>query len=414
MRRLLVLGGMMLGPDDLPAFTRPLASLANLRRVIRRVARYARDRLSHGRGTEISNGNALVARMFYSLRERGAEVWTDAPLVELIRQNGRVCGAVVQRNGRSVRVDARHGVVLATGGFPHDGGLRDHYAGSYPHAHSMAFTGNTGDGLKAATTIGAAVDTDLAAPGLWTPASILKGRGGKGETIIYGYLDRGRPGIIAVNPDGKRFVNESNSYHDIVMAMFEQSVAANPNFYFVCDARFVRRNGLGAIRPWPFSPSLKPFARKGYIAIADTLVELGNKIGIDGDNLAEAVRRHNEFARTGRDLDFGKGSTAYNRIWGQADAGPNPNLTPIEAPPFVALRIIPATLGTTIGLKTNGHACVLDNTGAPIPGLYACGNELASAMRGFYPGGGVTLGPAVVFAYRAVEHAAEGLKRDAA
>jgi 3-oxosteroid 1-dehydrogenase len=209
-------------------------------------------------------------------------------------------------------------------------------------------------------------------------------------------------------------VNESNSYHDIVMAMFEQGVAKNPNFYFVCDAGFVRKNGLGAIRPWPFSPSLKRFAEKGYITIADTLADLGDKLGIDGGNLVATVRRHNEFAKTGRDLDFGKGSTAYNRIWGRADAVPNANLTPIEEPPFVALRIIPATLGTTVGVKTNSNACVLDHTGEPIPGLYACGNELASAMRGFYPGGGVTLGPAVVFAYRAVEHAAKGLNRKAA
>ena len=392
---------MMIGPDQAAAFVRPFASLASLGLVTRRLARYGRDRLRYRRGTEIGNGNALVARFLASLRQYSADIWTGAPLVELISEDGRVTGAIVSRNGTALRVRARQGVVLATGGFPWNARLRDSVSARFPHAHSMAAAENTGDGTTAALQAGAQFDSDLASPALWTPASLLRGRDGRERTIIYGYLDRGRPGVIAVNPAGRRFVNESNSYHDIVMAMFASG--NDGNFHFICDRNFVRRNGLGAIRPFPWSASLASFERRGYIATGATLAELAGKIGLDAAALHETVARHNDFARTGIDLDFAKGSTAYNRSWGDPEARPNPNLTPIAQPPFVALRIVPASLGTVMGLATNEDAAVLDRAGTPIPGLFACGNDMASAMRGHYPGGGVSLGPAVVFAYRAIE-----------
>jgi len=407
MDRLMVLGGMMVGPDEIPAFVRPLASAAHFKRVVRRVARHALDRLKYGRGAQVSNGNALVARMMHSLRVHGAGIRVDAPLKELIRSGDRVEGAIVASGGRELRVHARLGVVLATGGFPHDQALRREFSPSFAHDYSMAFEGNTGDGQRAARSVGAVVDTELSNPCLWTPSSLLKERDGKSVPVIYGYLDRGRPGIIAVDPEGRRFVNESNSYHDIVAALFERraslGVAASAPFHFICDAAFVRTNGLGAIRPWPWSPSLAPFVKNGYIATGRTLTELAEKIGLDPAALAATVERHNAFAKTGKDLDFGKGETSFNRVWGDPKAGPNPNLTPIAKPPYVALPILPATLGTAIGLKTDRDAQVLDASGRVIPGLFACGNELASSMRGFYPGGGITLGPAVVFAYRAIQ-----------
>jgi 3-oxosteroid 1-dehydrogenase len=274
----------------------------------------------------------------------------------------------------------------------------------------MAFEGDTGDGQRAARAVGADIDRDLSSPCLWTPSSLLTERDGKKVPVIYGYLDRGRPGVIAVDPTGKRFVNESNSYHDIVSALFDRRAelgAGASNFHFICDAAFVRKNGLGAIRPWPFSRSLVPFVRRGYISAAATVRELASEIGIDPEALAETVDRHNGFARTGVDSDFGKGSTSFNRVWGDPKVGPNPNLTPISTAPFVALPILPATLGTAVGLRTNGDAQVLDPAGNVILGLFACGNEMASAMRGFYPGGGITIGPAIVFAHRAVLKAQE-------
>ena len=406
MDRLMVAGGMMIGPEEIPAFVRPFSSFGNIRRVVSRVMRHALDRLRYRRGAQISSGNALIARMLHGLRQYKADIWVNAPLVELVRSGERVEGAIVERDGRRIRVRARLGVVLATGGFPHDPKLRNELSAAFPHQYSMAFEGNTGDGQRAARAVGADVDTDLRSPCLWTPSSLLRERCGRQVPIIYGYLDRGRPGVIAVDPAGKRFVNESNSYHDVVSALFERRAAlgagSDSTFYFICDAAFVRKNGLGAIRPWPWSLSLSPFVRRGYISAAATVPELARKIGMDPQALAETIQRHNRFAETGVDADFGKGSTSFNRVWGDPNAGPNPNLTPIATAPFVALPILPATLGTAIGLRTNGDAQVLNTVGDVIPGLYACGNELASAMRGFYPGGGITIGPAIVFAHRAV------------
>jgi 3-oxosteroid 1-dehydrogenase len=195
------------------------------------------------------------------------------------------------------------------------------------------------------------------------------------------------------------------------MAMYEQGAGDGAHFYFVCDRNFVRKHGLGVMRPSPLTLSIKPFVRSGYIHAADTLTGLARQIGVNAQGLAETVKRHNEFARTGIDLDFGKGANVYNRQFGDKGVEPNPNLVPIVEPPFIALRIHAATLGTTRGLRTNGDAQALDTSGNPIDGLYACGNELASAMRGLYPGGGVTIGPAIVFAFRAVEHAAARTER---
>ncbi|MGC4252525.1 MAG: FAD-dependent oxidoreductase [Sphingobium sp.] len=404
MHRLMILGGLMLGANEVEDFLHPLSSWAAFGRVTKKVMRYMADRLFHSRGTDLRFGNALVARMLYSIPRERLTIYTDAPLVELVSENGRVSGALIRRNGVVRRVRARRGVVLATGGFPHNTDMLKSYGKAFPHRHSLGCDGNVGDGIQAALSAGAAVDTALHSVANWTPASVVHDRDGKEIPVIYGYLDRGRPGVIAVNAAGRRFVNESCSYNDIVSAMFRDAEGMEGCFHFICDSQFVKRHGLGLIRPWPWTRSLKPYARDGYIAMADTLPELAARIGIDGDNLAETVERHNEYCRTGVDLEFGKGSTAYNRMFGHPAGSPNPNLAPIETPPFVALRIHAASIGTTIGLKTNGAAQVVGQDGDPIPGLYACGNDLAAIFRGAYPGGGTMIGPAIVFGCLAVEH----------
>lgn len=403
MHRLMVLGGLMLGPNEVDDFLRPWSSWGAFGRVTRKVARYAFDRLRYARGTDLRSGNALAARLLYSLPRDKVSIWTESPLQELVLKDGAVRGAVVLHEGRRLRVRARRGVVLATGGFPHSERMRQAWSSTTPHRHSLACEANVGEGIAAGMAAGGLVDTELSSAGNWTPASVVRDRRGQETPIIYGYLDRGRPGVIAVNAQGRRFVNESNSYHDIVTAMFKDSGGREAPFHFVCDHRFVRRHGLGLVRPWPWSLSLAPFARSGYIQVADSLPELAGKIGVDARSLVETVEKHNANCGTGIDPEFGRGSTAYNRMFGAPTEGPNPNLGPVAAAPFVALRIHPATIGTTIGLKTDTAARVIGQDGAPIPGLYACGNDLAAAFRGFYPGGGTTLGPAIVFGCLAAE-----------
>lgn len=402
-KRLMLFGGMPVNKRKLDDFLNPFRSVATFRRAIMTLARYIADRLHYPRGTDINAGNALVARLLWSLRKRQVGIWTDAPLVSLIMDGDTAVGARVQNEGSIKYVRARRAIILATGGFPHSAAMRAEFYATYPHAHSVAFEGNVGEGIKAAREIGAEVDTELISPALWQPSSLLKHRDGSVETILYGYLDRGRPGIIAVDQAGNRFVNEANSYHDIIMAMFRRDAKASGAFYFVCDRRFVWKRGLGVIRP--FTLSLRRYVKSGYLVMAGTLPELARKTGIDPNGLVRTVHRHNEFARTGVDLDFGKGSNPYNLQFGDPSVGPNPNLSPIEKAPFVALRIHPGTLGTACGLKTTANAQVLSLSGPPIGRLYACGNDMASVMRGFYPGGGITLGPAIVFAFRAIRHA---------
>lgn len=404
-KRLMLLGGMSIDKRKVDDFLNPFKSVGGFLRVVSTVARFALDRLSYSRGTDIGAGNALIARLLYSLRQYGARLWVNAPLLELVFHEGAVVGAVVKHDGVLKRVRARHGVVLATGGFPHNARMREELGPQHPHHHSVGWYANLGEGINAARRVGAAIDKDMAGPGLWQPSSLLRHKDGSEETILYGYLDRGKPGVIAVDALGRRFVNESNSYHDIGAAMFRSGVAQGNRFYFICDRKFVWKRGLGLIRP--FAPLLGRYARRGYITLAGSVQELASKIGVDAAGLAETVRKHNEYAKTGVDPEYKRGTNPFNTILlGDPSFKPNPNLGPIDVSALVALRIYPSTLGTCIGLASNGNAQVLDAGGQPIRGLYACGQDVSSVMRGYYPGGGINIGPAIVFAYIAARHIA--------
>jgi succinate dehydrogenase/fumarate reductase flavoprotein subunit len=404
LKPLMLFGGMQVDKRKVDDFLNPFGSPSTFLRILKTFWRYGIDRLRYPRGTELCAGNALVAAFLYSLKKRKAAIWTNAPLVRLITDDG-VVGAEVQTDGGLKRVRARRGVVLATGGFPHSKEMRERYSKDFPHEFAFGYEGNVGDGIQSALAIGASMDSSLKSSAYWQPSSARLMPDGRKIGVLYGYLDRGRPGIIAVDRHGKRFVNESNSYHHVGVSLFDAGLRDGNYFHFVCDRDFVWYHGLGLIRP--FRWSLNRYIKDGYITAAPTLEDLAAKIGVDPVGLVETVSRHNRFAETGVDLDFGKGSTSYNRLFAHPRAKPNGNLAPIRKPPFIALRIYPGTLGTAVGIKANGNGQVLDKTGNEIRGLYACGNDMASVMRGAYPAGGITLGPAITFAYRAVQHMAK-------
>ena len=395
----MALGGMMIGRDDIEPLARPLASVANFRRAAALVWRQATDRLRHRRGTRLLMGNALVARLFYSLRRRNVPVWLNASVQELTTDGGRVAGAVLMVGGEQRRVRARRAVVLATGGI---GGsveqLNDHVRPKLKHA--LAFAGAAGDGMRLARTAGAAIEDDHAQPAFWSPVSdtswLLGGRGAYPHLA----LDRAKPGLIAVNAAGRRFVDEAVSYHDFVVGMHRshETVPTIPA-WLVCDRAFVEKYGLGRVPPG--RRSLRPYIAGNYLVAAATLDALAAKIKVDAAGLRDSVERNNRFAAAGVDEDFGKGSTDFDRHNGDPGNAPNPCLGPIAAPPYYAMAVYPSTLGSSIGLRADADGRVLDVGGAPIAGLYACGNDMASIMRGHYPGPGITLGPGMVFAYRA-------------
>lgn len=398
------LGGMMVGRDEIALLIRPLASIKAFTVSTRLLARHFVDRLRYARGTRLLLGNALVARLFFSLRARGAKVAVQAKLLELVREQDAVIGAVVDLGGKTQRIRARRGVVLATGGCASSAKWRAQLLKDVVVPHSLADEGDTGDGLDAALAIGAVLDHKHSNPFFWMPASTY--RWPSGRSVTYPHIrDRPKPGLIAVNSSGQRFVNEANSYHDFVTAMF-RSDRGGPSIpaYLICDRRFVYEYGLGIIHPvWQ---RVRKFVRKGYLQSAPTLVELAEKIKVDRDALLRSVDQHNAAAESGVDTAFGKGALALNKFNGDKRNTPNPCLRAIEKAPYFALPVYPATIGSSVGLHTDVNGQVLDVDGRPIKGLYAAGNDMSSMMRGFYPGPGITLGPALVFAYRASMHAA--------
>lgn len=400
--------GMSIG-GDLKHFLRANRSLGSAWHVGKRLLRHAFDHATFGHGRLRMGGNALVAAMLAAAHERGVVLRAAHPARSLWCEGPRVAGAVIATPDGERRVRAHRGVVLACGGFAHD---RARVAALFPHAPdghshwSAAPPSNTGDGLRLGEAAGAAVRSDLADAGAWAPVSLVQHGG---DTLAFPHLvERGKPGLIAVDARGERFVDEAGNYHSFMRALFERC-AARPGTpvqaWLVCDHRFQRRYGLGATKPWPFP--LRAWRANGYLKRGCTLRELASACGIDADGLAHTVAQFNATAGDGRDLAFGRGEIAYDRMQGDADhAGPNPCVAPIEHTPFYAVRIVPGSLGTFAGLATNEHAQVLDARGAPVAGLYAAGNDMASVMGGHYPSGGITLGPALTFAYVLAHHAA--------
>jgi len=402
-------GGMMVGRNDLPhvfAMTRSVRSALHVGGML---ARQARDRLGHGRGTRLVNGNGLVARLAVNAFARGIPLWLSAPIVELRQEAGRIVGAIIEREGKRVEVTAGRGVVLACGGFPASDSLKrrhyGHVAAGKSH-HSLPPPGNTGDGARLAQSVGGGFLDEVHQPAAWTPVSLVP-QGDGGIVPFPHFFDRGKPGYISVDRRGRRFVNEARSYHVFVPAMLE-ACRDDPDAeaWIVCDHRAIRRFGLGALGPAPMR--IGPYLRSGYIARGDSVRDLAHACGIDADGLERTVTQFNGPARRGEDPAFQRGTDAYQRFNGWATNLPNPCIAPLETPPFYAVRVVPSELGTFAGIATDAHARVVDGQGRPIPGLYAVGNDAASVMGGTYPGAGITIGPAMTFGYIAGRHIAGG------
>jgi succinate dehydrogenase/fumarate reductase flavoprotein subunit len=400
----MVFGGLMVGKADISRLVGRFDSFANFIYSAKLFARYVADRLKYKRGTRLMMGNALIGRLFYSLRKRKVPILFDAPIVRLTGDRRGVKGARLNVGGREILVKARKGVVLATGGYARNKRFRETFMPQPVPEYSMSYEGNRGDGVDIGQRLGASITPQQCTSGLWTPVSVVPRPDGSKGLFPHLVLDRAKPGLIAVNSAGRRFVNEAASYHDFVLAMFEShKITPSIPAWLICDATFMGRYGLGVIYPGHRNPG--KFVDSGYLDSAQTLEELAGKAGIDPMQLHRTVTRYNSFAETGVDIDFGKGETELNRFNGDTAHKPNPCIGPISAPPFYALAVLPADIAVSTGLATDADAQVLASDGKPIPGLYACGNDMASVMAGSYPGPGTTLGPAIVFAYRAAMHA---------
>lgn len=410
LREITVLGMMIGSGKELLHFFNVTKSPISALFVTGLVAKFARDMVFHGRAMRLMNGNALVARLAKSCFDKNVPIWTSSPVKKLLRDDdGPVRGAIIYRPDGPVEVIARKGVVLAAGGFPQDPvrrkELMPHAPTGYEHV-SPAPPGNTGDGLRLGESIGATLKTDYPNNAAWVPISRPPMGNGLLGTFPH-FVDRSKPGVIAITRSGKRFVNEAQSYHDFCQAMMkrcaeEDGPEAEAAAWFIADHRTFRKYGLGFAKPSPVP--YKHLIKAGYLIQGKTLTDLARQIGADGAQLERTVAEFNKHAVKGEDPEFGKGSTAYNRSLGDPQHKPNPCVAPVKKGPFYAVRLHVGDLGTYAGLRTNEYSQVLNGNGKPIQGLYSAGNDAASIMGGNYPGGGITLGPALTFGYIAARH----------
>lgn len=393
--------GMMLGSGkELWHFLRAFKSIESFWYVAKRFGGHLVDVMRYGRGMTLTNGNALAGRLAKAGMDLNIPVWLNAPVKKLIVEGDAVVGATVVRDGKPIEIRVRRGVVLACGGFPYDVERRKQL---FPHAPTGRehFTPspalNTGDGLRLGESVGGWVDPTIPNAAAWCPTSVVQRKDGT-QGVMPHFIDRAKPGVIAVTTKGRRFTNEALSYHDFIQALVKACKGSSEvTCWLVCDHQHLREYGLGAVAPFPLP--IGKHLKSGYLKRGNSLQELASLIGVPAASLQEEVEVFNRDAASGIDTKFSKGSTAYNRYQGDSLVRPNPCMAPILKGPFYAIKVVVGEIGTFAGLATDESCQVLSKDRQPVKGLYAVGNDAASIMGGNYPGAGITLGPALTFGY---------------
>ncbi|MBF6214512.1 3-oxosteroid 1-dehydrogenase [Nocardia puris] len=352
----------------------------------------------------VGMGQAIIAGMRKGLLDSNVPVLLETPLTRIITEDGVVVGVEATHEGQPVVFRARHGVVLASGGFEHNAEMRQKYQREpITTEWTTGAAANTGDGIQAGMALGAAID--LMEDAWWGPTVF---KGGKPWFCL---AERNLPGCIIVDADGKRFGNESAPYVEAVHTMYggEYGQGEGPGehvpAWLVFDQRYRNRYIFAGLQPGQRFPSR--WMENGLIVKADTLAALAAEIGVPVPNLAATVERFNAFAEQGVDEDFHRGDSAYDKYYGDPTVKPNPCLAALVQGPFYAAKIVPGDLGTKGGLVTDTAGRVLREDGSVIEGLYASGNVSAPVMGHTYAGPGATIGPAITFGYLAALDIAE-------
>ena len=348
----------------------------------------------------LTNGEGLIAQLLLVALRQEMTIWTSTPLIDLLIEDGRAVGVVAERKGRTVTIRARKAVLLSAGGFARNAEMRGRY-GRQPSstAWSIANPGDTGEVIERSIEHGAA--TDLMDDAWWIPTSIFP----DGRPSSHNG-ERAKPGSIIVDRHGRRFFNEALSYIEAGQRLYEHNVdGSSVPSWMIIDSRNRNRYMFGFQRA---GKTPEEWITGGYMKRADSLRELAAQCGVDPDGLEATVERFNGFAETGVDLDFHRGEGGHERFQGDYTNKPNPSLGPLDKPPYYAVAIYPGDVGTSGGLMTDEHARVLDDSGEPIPGLYAAGNSTASVMGRSYLGAGASIGASLIFSYIAMKHAAGG------
>ena len=402
--------GMMFNSSnaDLKHFFQATKSLTSFVYVARRLVTHLKELLLYRRGIQVTSGNALAARLAASALKLGIPIHTASPVREVVMQDGRATGVRVKSTDGDFTVTARRGVVLACGGFPQD---VKRIAQAYPHVKrggehlSPTPLGNTGDGVGMAEKLGATVDIRFKDSAAWMPVSKVPYADGSFGVFPH-LLDRYKPGVIGVLRNGRRFTNESNSYHDVGAALTRACEGQQETaMWLVCDKPTLARYGLGFVKPAPMP--LGGHLRNGYLAKGETLAELAKNTGIEAAGLEATVAAYNVGAVRGEDPAFQRGRTSFNRYLADPAHRPNPCVAPVAQGPFYAVKVVMGDLGTFDGIRTSVVGEVLKRDGTPIDGLYAVGNDRASIMGGNYPGAGITHGPNMTFGFVTANHIAD-------
>jgi len=364
-----------------------------------------RARIKGWRNTRLTIGGALAGRARLSLMKRDVPLWLKTKLNELVMEDGRVVGAIVEHKGRVQRIRAKQGVLLAMGGFEHNAELRrKHQQAPIGAEWAAGAETNSGDSIAVGRNLRAGFE--LMDESWWCPVFLLPGD----PFVRLVIFEKNLPGSIIVNAKGERFMNEAATYNDVVKSMYRSNAeAVSIPAYLIFDRRFRKKYPVANILPAPIQPDyLVPKRLRSWLVKDKSLTGLAEKIGVDTEGLLRTVQRFNEFAHQGKDLDFGRGESVQDQYYAAKPTGPNPNLGPIEKGPFYAIQVWPGDIGTKGGLKTDKKARVLTEEGNVIPGLYAAGNCSAAVMGPTYPGAGGTIGPAMTFGFIAAEDALAG------
>ncbi|OBF73022.1 FAD-binding protein [Mycobacterium sp. 852002-51613_SCH5001154] len=352
-------------------------------------------------------GTALIAGLLKGLLDAGVTPHTNARAERLIAEDGEITGVRIGLQGRSIDVRARNGVILGTGGFEWDPALAQAFLRGPMHG-AVSPPNNTGDGLRMAMAQGA----DLANMGeaWWVPIVQIPDDTIEGKPRSRSVrLERTRPRSIIVNSAGRRFVNEACDYNSMAGAFHyldPRGGYVNDRGWMVFDSIHLQRYGFLGIEPGQPVPD--------WFCESADLAELAGKTGIEADGLIRTVEAWNRHVAAGADPDFGRGSSAYDGYWGD-DSATTPagkTLGPIDTAPFYAVPVRIGAMGTKGGPRTDRDGRVLHVGGEPIPGLYAAGNAMGGVTGRAYGGAGGTLGPAMVFGYRAGYAAATGKSVD--
>ncbi len=402
--------GMMFNSSnaDLKHFFQATKSLTSFIYVAKRLVTHIKELALYQRGINVTSGNALAARLAKSALDLNIPILTSSPVKEIVMKNDHATGVRAGGEGGERVITARHGVVLACGGFPHD---VKRIAKAYPHLQrggehlSPTPTSNTGDGLNMAEAVGGKVEIRFKDAAAWMPVSYVPYANGEFGVFPH-LLDRYKPGIIGVLKNGKRFTNESNSYHDVGADLIQACNGQKDTaMWLVCDKTTLGKYGIGFVKPAPMP--IGRFLRNGYLIQGNTLAELAHNAGIDPAGLEQTVREYNVDAVKGNDPAFGRGTTTFNRYLADPENKPNPCVAPVQTGPFYAVKVIMGDLGTFDGIQTSVVGEVLKDDGSAIAGLYAVGNDRASIMGGNYPAAGITHGPNMTFGFVTGNHIAD-------